>query len=86
VSKAAGGVLPGVDLNRSSDLEEVMKVPRYFPTSTFSCTLSDGIPLEFQQKQMDLFRIFISRQQKRCQALSGGYKVIDSSTLRKGTL
>jgi hypothetical protein len=24
VSKASGGVLPGVDLNRSSDLEEVM--------------------------------------------------------------
>lgn len=24
VSKATGGVLPGVDLNRSSDLEEVM--------------------------------------------------------------
>lgn len=27
VSKAAGGVLPGIDLNRSSDLEEVMNVP-----------------------------------------------------------
>jgi hypothetical protein len=27
VSKATGGVLPGVDLNRSSDLEEVMNVP-----------------------------------------------------------
>jgi hypothetical protein len=27
VSKAAGGVLPGVDLNRSSDLEEVMNAP-----------------------------------------------------------
>lgn len=27
VSKAAGGVLPGVDLNRSSDLEEVMNTP-----------------------------------------------------------
>ena len=27
VSKASGGVLPGVDLNRSSDLEEVMKAP-----------------------------------------------------------
>lgn len=26
VSKASGGVLPGVDLNRSSDLEEVMNV------------------------------------------------------------
>lgn len=24
VSKASGGVLPGIDLNRSSDLEEVM--------------------------------------------------------------
>ena len=24
VSKATGGVLPGIDLNRSSDLEEVM--------------------------------------------------------------
>ncbi len=24
VAKASGGVLPGVDLNRSSDLEEVM--------------------------------------------------------------
>lgn len=24
ISKASGGVLPGVDLNRSSDLEEVM--------------------------------------------------------------
>jgi hypothetical protein len=24
VSKASGGVLPGVDLNRSSDLEEIM--------------------------------------------------------------
>ena len=27
VSKAGGGVLPGIDLNRSSDLEEVMKAP-----------------------------------------------------------
>ena len=27
VSKATGGVLPGVDLNRSSDLEEVMNEP-----------------------------------------------------------
>ena len=27
VSKASGGVLPGVDLNRSSDLEEVMSAP-----------------------------------------------------------
>ena len=27
VSKATGGVLPGVDLNRSSDLEEVMNAP-----------------------------------------------------------
>ena len=27
VSKATGGVLPGVDLNRSSDLEEVMRAP-----------------------------------------------------------
>ena len=27
VSEAAGGVLPGVDLNRSSDLEEVMNAP-----------------------------------------------------------
>ena len=27
VSKASGGVLPGVDLNRSSDLEEVMSTP-----------------------------------------------------------
>jgi hypothetical protein len=27
VSKAAGGVLPGIDLNRSSDLEEVMNAP-----------------------------------------------------------
>ena len=27
VSKAAGGVLPGVDLNRSGDLEEVMNAP-----------------------------------------------------------
>ncbi len=26
VSKASGGVLPGVDLNRSSDLEEVMDI------------------------------------------------------------
>ena len=26
VSKATGGVLPGVDLNRSSDLEEVMNL------------------------------------------------------------
>ncbi len=27
VSKASGGVLPGIDLNRSSDLEEVMNSP-----------------------------------------------------------
>ena len=27
VSKTTGGVLPGVDLNRSSDLEEVMNAP-----------------------------------------------------------
>lgn len=27
VSSASGGVLPGVDLNRSSDLEEVMNAP-----------------------------------------------------------
>ena len=27
VSKASGGVLPGIDLNRSSDLEEVMSEP-----------------------------------------------------------
>jgi len=27
VSKATGGILPGIDLNRSSDLEEVMKAP-----------------------------------------------------------
>jgi hypothetical protein len=27
VSKASGGVLPGVDLNRASDLEEVMNTP-----------------------------------------------------------
>jgi hypothetical protein len=27
VSEAIGGVLPGVDLNRSSDLEEVMNKP-----------------------------------------------------------
>ena len=27
VSKATGGVLPGIDLNRSSDLEEVMNTP-----------------------------------------------------------
>jgi hypothetical protein len=27
VSKASGGVLPGVDLNRSCDLEEVMDRP-----------------------------------------------------------
>jgi hypothetical protein len=27
VSKATGGVLPGVDLNRSCDLEEVMSKP-----------------------------------------------------------
>jgi hypothetical protein len=27
VSKSTGGVLPGVDLNRSSDLEEVMNDP-----------------------------------------------------------
>lgn len=27
VSKATGGILPGVDLNRSSDLEEVMNTP-----------------------------------------------------------
>lgn len=25
VSKASGGVLPGIDLNRSSDLEEIMR-------------------------------------------------------------
>jgi hypothetical protein len=27
VSKASGGVLPGIDLNRSSDLEEAMNKP-----------------------------------------------------------
>ena len=27
VSKATGGMLPGIDLNRSSDLEEVMNAP-----------------------------------------------------------
>ena len=27
VSKASGGVLPGIDLNHSSDLEEVMNRP-----------------------------------------------------------
>ena len=27
VSKATGGVIPGIDLNRSSDLEEVMNTP-----------------------------------------------------------
>ncbi len=27
VSKASGGVLPGVDLNRSGDLEEMMRAP-----------------------------------------------------------
>ena len=27
VSKASGGVLPGVDLNRSADLEEIMSAP-----------------------------------------------------------
>lgn len=27
VSKASGGVLPGIDLNRSNDLEEVMNTP-----------------------------------------------------------
>ena len=27
VSQASGGVLPGVDLNRSGDLEEVMRIP-----------------------------------------------------------
>jgi hypothetical protein len=27
VSKATGGVLPGIDLNRSSDLEEIMNAP-----------------------------------------------------------
>jgi hypothetical protein len=27
VSKATGGVLPGIDLNRSSDLEEAMSAP-----------------------------------------------------------
>ena len=27
VSKATGGVLPGIDLNRASDLEEVMNAP-----------------------------------------------------------
>ena len=27
VSKATGGILPGIDLNRSSDLEEVMSAP-----------------------------------------------------------
>ena len=27
ISKATGGVLPGIDLNRSSDLEEAMNAP-----------------------------------------------------------
>ena len=27
VSQASGGVLPGIDLNRSSDLEEIMDAP-----------------------------------------------------------
>ena len=27
VSQASGGVLPGVDLNRSGDIEEVMRTP-----------------------------------------------------------
>ena len=27
ISKATGGVMPGIDLNRSSDLEEVMNTP-----------------------------------------------------------
>ena len=27
ISKATGGVLPGIDLNRSTDLEEVMNAP-----------------------------------------------------------
>ena len=27
VSKATGGVLPGIDLNRSCDLEEIMNAP-----------------------------------------------------------
>jgi len=27
ISKATGGVMPGIDLNRSSDLEEVMNAP-----------------------------------------------------------
>jgi len=27
VSKATGGILPGIDLNRSGDLEEVMTAP-----------------------------------------------------------
>jgi hypothetical protein len=27
VSKATGGVLPGIDLNRASDLEEAMNAP-----------------------------------------------------------
>jgi hypothetical protein len=27
VSRASGGVLPGVDLNRSCDLEEIMNAP-----------------------------------------------------------
>jgi hypothetical protein len=27
ISKATGGILPGIDLNRSSDLEEVMDAP-----------------------------------------------------------
>ena len=27
VSKAKGGILPGIDLNHSSDLEEVMNAP-----------------------------------------------------------
>jgi hypothetical protein len=27
ISRASGGVLPGVDLNRSGDLEEIMRTP-----------------------------------------------------------
>ena len=27
ISRASGGVLPGVDLNRSGDLEEIMRSP-----------------------------------------------------------
>ena len=27
ISRASGGVLPGVDLNRSGDLEEIMRAP-----------------------------------------------------------